>query len=387
LFGFSRQCGETAGRRDPEGDAGRIVEGAQRTRRPSDWLEKSKKVSGRTLKPFIFSSYGFVVCSLVLPATIFPRTAIPLMTLFGNTSLPDFLYRARVEIIGLAEDFWKDGPGTHNATAKPPRKFFKKTSPKKQTPEEPQERWKADRVRVMEIVWGKGNILPFNKELAEKLIRPLGLRKEMTVLDMTAGIGGLARQLVTVFGVYAMGLEADAEIAQHGKAQAAAMNLARRADVEAYNPQTYVPQSQHERVIMRELLFRIPDITAVLKTVAACLAKDGQLSMMDYCLEAAGREKVAAWLKSEEGVAPLPVAEVEKQLNTAGLTVVANEDVTDIYVREIQKRLSLLAVFLKEHPAEETTKGLVLTEIEKWGQRAAALQNGLKIYHIYALKH
>jgi hypothetical protein len=49
LFGFSRQYGEPAGRRDPEGDAGRIVEEAQRTRRPSDWLEKSKKVSGRTL--------------------------------------------------------------------------------------------------------------------------------------------------------------------------------------------------------------------------------------------------------------------------------------------------------------------------------------------------
>jgi hypothetical protein len=66
LFGFSRQGGESAGRHDPEGDAGRIVEGAQRTRRPSDWLEKLKKVSGRTLT--LAAGAGLLLLGISLPA-------------------------------------------------------------------------------------------------------------------------------------------------------------------------------------------------------------------------------------------------------------------------------------------------------------------------------
>jgi hypothetical protein len=49
LFAFSRPYGEPDGRRCSEDNAGLIFEERQRTRRPPDGLEKTKKVSGRAL--------------------------------------------------------------------------------------------------------------------------------------------------------------------------------------------------------------------------------------------------------------------------------------------------------------------------------------------------
>lgn len=321
------------------------------------------------------------------------------MNLFQKNFLPDVAMRVRAEVIGLAQDFWKDGSGTSTASPKKTTERAKSVlsaagdetynHEELEAKEEKQARWKADRVRVKEKIWGNGNVMPINNELVDKLIKPFGLTKDISVLDLAAGLGGLARKIATDFGSYVTGMEADADIAARGMDQSVNLGLAKRAEIIAYDPKTFVPDRHYDCIIMRELFFRVKDKAHFFKTALSCMKNKGQVSMTDYCLETKDRsnEAVAAWLNHDEGASPVSMEDLTKVMGKMGFDVRTNEDLTEMYLHEILKRLALFAVFLKEHPPEESTKPLVLKEIEKWGLRASALQHGLKFYRFYALKH
>lgn len=318
----------------------------------------------------------------------------------ANFLPPDLMYRIRVNVIGIAQDFWKDGGRTGQASTAPTGKLTKlrkrilgKLSDDQQNANASEAiingRWKADSIKVKEKIWGPGNVLPINEELRDKLVKPLGLTKGMSALDLVAGLGDLARRVATDYGTYVTGLESDPEIAERGMKISTGMGLAKHAEIEAYDPKSYKPTRHYDCIIMRELFFRVPDKAIFLKTVLSSLKENGQIAFTDYCLESKDRtnESVAAWLKRESGASPVAMEDLAKVLGKMGLDVRTHEDLTDLYLKEITKGLAKLAQFIAQHPPVQETKPLVLKEIEKWAHRAAALQHGLKFYRFYAIRH
>lgn len=294
-------------------------------------------------------------------------------TLAHKFTFPDLMFRIRAELIGLARDFWKNGG--------------------KKSAEEPESiingRWKADCIRVQEKIWGPGNVLPLNKELKDRIILPLELTKDKNVLDLVAGLGGLARMMAADSGAHVTGLELEPVLAKRGKALSKAMGQTKLVEIKAYDPKTFVSSKKYECIVVREMFYRLNDKAAFLKTVLSSLQQGGRLSFADYCLDAkdGAKEQVAAWLKQEKGAAPVSMDDFSKVMETMGLDIQAKEDLTAVYLKEVMKQLATFALFIAKHPPAKETKGLVLQEIEKWAYRAAALQHGLKFCHFYAIKH
>jgi 2-polyprenyl-3-methyl-5-hydroxy-6-metoxy-1,4-benzoquinol methylase len=317
-----------------------------------------------------------------------------------KSSPPNLLFKIRAELIGLAKDFWKDGGQTESLAKKSSFTRFSKgmltkvlsgAAKKKRASSGSFEkgRWKADRLAIKEKIWGEGQVLPINDELCDKLIKPFGLNEQMSVLDLSAGLGGLARKMAKDYGSYVTGCEADAEIAAAGMAQSVISGQSKHAEITTYDPETYTPSRHYDCIVLRDLFFRIANKKRFLEAALAGLKTEGQIAITDYVLDKDGKSQDAVknWLSSEKGTSPVSFDDMANVLAFMRLDVRVNEDLTDMYRHEILRRLGIFAAFLAQHPPDKETKPHVFKELELWAQRAAAMQHGLKFYRFYAIKH
>src|SRR6056297_2504755 len=74
--------------------------------------------------------------------------------------------------------------------------------------------WSPARIAVAERVWGEGFVDPLSGEALRALVGPLGLDAAQSVLDLGAGLGGAARQIVRETGAWVTGLEPDPALAR-----------------------------------------------------------------------------------------------------------------------------------------------------------------------------
>ncbi len=65
-------------------------------------------------------------------------------------------------------------------------------------------------------MWGEGFVTPGGEAVSDMLIKPLGLNKQMSVLDLSAGLGGRMRKATEETGASFTGLEPDPGIAKRG---------------------------------------------------------------------------------------------------------------------------------------------------------------------------
>ncbi|MDD3288240.1 MAG: class I SAM-dependent methyltransferase [Alphaproteobacteria bacterium] len=305
------------------------------------------------------------------------------------------------EIVGLAKDYWKDGKDSVGVP-----KFAalrKKTEPakakaasvavqKKQATTFLDPGWNEDAPHVVEKIWGSGHNLPGRNELVDNLTAPLGLNKEMSVLDLSAGLGGVGRRLADTMDTYVTGLEPDEALAKYGMEISVKFGRAKRASVEFYNPEKFTQDKHFDCVIARELFYRVSNKKRFFKEIKKSIKQQdnprGQLVFTDYILEAGDKDKPAikSWLACEKDAQPWSLDEMTKTWTKMGLDVRVNEDLTSMYKREILKSLAAFAEFLKKNPPNSTTKVIVFKEIEKWAMRVAAMESGLKFYRFYAIK-
>ncbi|HEU0118486.1 MAG TPA: hypothetical protein VFR09_07615, partial [Alphaproteobacteria bacterium] len=137
---------------------------------------------------------------------------------------PDLLPKLKQNIVGFAQDFWKDGhenPFQHGkplpmtaGTATP--KQAPGAAPAPAAPAAPKPIWQAPAGAILEKMWGDGFITPADAELLEPLLGAVGLTKDMSVLDLSAGLGGRMRLIAGKYGASVTGLDPDPEIAARG---------------------------------------------------------------------------------------------------------------------------------------------------------------------------
>jgi cyclopropane fatty-acyl-phospholipid synthase-like methyltransferase len=319
------------------------------------------------------------------------------------------LFRA---LRGLAEDFWYDGPTPDfwvNFTGRLKKTFsFKpnraaaKLERLDVSKEEIEARrhktavaatqWKGTRADILEAMWGKGFHLPGGNTYIDMLTTPLGLKKEMSVLDVSAGLGSVGRRMALTRGVFTIGLEPDATIVPRAKERAIEVDMDVKAPVTAYDPLTFSSEKHYHCILSREFFFKIKNKPIFFKEIASTLFPDnsprGQVTFTDFILEDSEAEKpaVKAWLSGEREVFPVSLEKMRKTMAGAGLDLRVSEEITDKYRRDVLRGFASLATFLKDHEPDEETKRLVLTEMRVWSLRAAAMKQGLKIFRFYAIR-
>ena len=96
--------------------------------------------------------------------------------------------------------------------------------------------WHAAPGEISEKMWGAGFVTPGGQIIDGHANAPLGLMKEMSVLDLSAGLGGRMRDMVDAIGLHVTGLEPDAAIAERGMQMSLKAGEVKHALIAHYDP-------------------------------------------------------------------------------------------------------------------------------------------------------
>lgn len=320
------------------------------------------------------------------------------------------LFRLRVALAGLARDYWKDTPlsfkmpsfslpsvakepSSKKVTAPPPARAARSASSEPVVPDvlpvrEPQI-WAADRADILECLWGEGQFLPGGKEYLVALSSPLGINEDMSILDLCAGLGGLARYLADEYKVYVTGMEVDAALAARGMVMSIAAGKSKTASIVPYDPVNFTASRKFDCIFARELFYRIIGKEKFFKAIDASIKTGGgQIVFTDYILDPATREKTAItnWLSRETGAAPLSSIEMIKMWKGMGYDLRVAEDQTDEYKDMILTGMKNLVNHMIMNRPDTKTKALIVREVDLWARRVEAFNHGLKYYRFYGIR-
>jgi SAM-dependent methyltransferase len=324
-----------------------------------------------------------------------------------KSSGPSFWSRLLAEIVGLARDYWKDAPRA--AKNKSPAgaasgqngsfsRLLAEASSEELTPEEAPEEaseekttgghWRADRIQVMQKIWGEGYVTPGGDAFFDLLTKPLECTANKSVLDLSAGLGGGARFLATKYKAIVTGFEVDPVMAKRGTMMSIAAGKAKMAGVCAYDPEKFATAKKYDCVVARELFYRVIGKARFFRTISESMVPQGRIVFSDYLLDSGAHEKpdIAAWLAARRKASPFSFREMLEAWQGAGIEIQENKDETDRIMREIMRSLAAFTLFLSTHKPDSVTKIYVLKEIELWARQAAAMKAGLRLFRFSGQK-
>ncbi|QQR68433.1 MAG: class I SAM-dependent methyltransferase [Alphaproteobacteria bacterium] len=239
---------------------------------------------------------------------------------------------------------------------------------------------------MLSALWGENVTQPADGLMMREWIKTFGLDKTKTILDLSAGVGDLARHIATTYGSYVDGLESDEELALVGAELSCAGNLQRQADISAYDPESFAWPRHVDLVLMRPLLYRLHDKERFLDAVAQCMKAHAPLAMLEYTANDPASPALAAWTAEEGGAHPWSMAQMKAAMERRSLNVRIAEDVTAAYRHEIVAGLCQLTRKLETLYLTPAAKQIMMREVRPWMMRADALEKGLKVTRFYATR-
>ena len=330
----------------------------------------------------------------------------PILPFIEKLLGPEFVPLWTQRVVGLAKDFWADGPvnllnldfnlkknapsSSRAAKSQPQHSHSQQKSQPKVAAEKPAENlWHAQPGEISEKMWGPGFITPGGVTISSMLVKPLGITKEMSVLDLSAGLGGRIRRIADESKAYITGLEPDAGIAARGMQLSIKAGKAKHATIIAYDPGKLTLDRSYDVVIARETFYRVPDRIAFLSTIGKHAKPRAQIAYTDYIVDAENREhpSILAWFKNEKLANPMGLVETAENWAQVGFTIRVHEDLSDFYKTEVVVGMKRLMDHLASgvKPDRETSEA-VLRRIETWKHRIAAMDAGMKFYRFYGSK-
>jgi SAM-dependent methyltransferase len=97
-------------------------------------------------------------------------------------------------------------------------------------------RWPAERLDVLNALWGDGFQFPGGEAETLRLVKPLGLSAASSLLLLGAGSGGATCCIASELGVWVTGYESDPRMLTAATERSLRSGLARRAQVAAWDP-------------------------------------------------------------------------------------------------------------------------------------------------------
>jgi cyclopropane fatty-acyl-phospholipid synthase-like methyltransferase len=247
-----------------------------------------------------------------------------------------------------------------------------------------------DRMTVAQWLWGDGFVMPGNAEYVLELVKPFGLTPAMSMLDLSAGLGGPARAIAQAFGTYVTGLERSPERAKRGMEMSVKENLAKRATIGQYNPETVeLRPNGFDCVLGRGATYNVVEKERLLRVLFQGLKQRGQLLFNEFVVDptAGQRPELAAWAKRESLPPQLwTVEQYTDCMNGLGFDIRVVEDVTSTYASMIVAAWARMIEEVDLKSMARNHKLTVIDEAELWTYRLGALQSGaLRVFRLYAL--
>ena len=247
-----------------------------------------------------------------------------------------------------------------------------------------------DRATIGQWLWGEGFVSPGDEQYILEMVKPFGLTPAMSMLDLSAGLGGPARIIAKAFGTYVTGLERSPERATRAMAMSVEANLAKRATISQYNPETLeLRPNSFDCILGRGTTYSVIEKERLFRVVYQGLKQRGQLLFNEFTVDPAiaDRPELAAWMARETFPPALwSIEQYQDCLTSLGFDIRVVVDVTALYRSMI---IAGWARMLKEVDLKAMARNHLITvinEAELWMLRIAALQSGaLHVYRVHAI--
>jgi len=247
-----------------------------------------------------------------------------------------------------------------------------------------------DRLALAQKIWGPGFLVPGGIDYVMTMVKPFGVNPAMSLLDLTAGLGGPSRHISHFFDVYITAMERVPEIAKRGQVMSVDAGMGRKVPISAYDPETVeLKPHAYDCAYAEYLTVSVVAKDRLIREVMRSLKARGQFSFVDFVLaEGELEDPRLDALRRVERFAPMPwrVKQYTDCLSASGFDVRIAEDHTEQYLRHV---LQGWAQFVHDYDVKLMTRGnqlAVAEEAELWMTRVAALQSGvLRVYRFYAI--
>ncbi len=247
-----------------------------------------------------------------------------------------------------------------------------------------------DRTTVAQWLWGTGFVMPGDEHYVIELVKPFGLTPAMSMLDLSAGLGGPARAIAKAYGTYVTGLERSPERARRGMEMSAAANLAKRATIAQYNPENVeLRAGGFDCILGRGATYSVVEKERLLRVVFQGLKQRGQFLLNEFTVDPAlsDRPELAAWMARESFPPALwTIDQYNDCLTSLGFDIRVVEDVTLDYRNMIAAGWVRMLQEVDLKAMARMHLRTVVDEAELWTLRGAALRSGaLRVYRLHAL--
>ncbi len=256
--------------------------------------------------------------------------------------------------------------------------------------------WPDGRIALAEALWGEGFLLPGGESEILRLVRPLGLSGDASLLLVGAGTGGPACAIARRLGVWVSGFEADPALAAIAAGRAGTAGLGRRVQIKRWDPgePAFGAGACHHGLALEPLrgagngaVLAEP----VLAAIGGALKPGGQLVLLETVADLPlpeGDGEAAVWARMENRRLDLPSeASVTRMLGRLGFDVRGVEDLSERHAhlavlgwRGAMRRLGT------ERPGPMQA-GLLAGEADRWSRRLDLLRAGrLRLLRWHAVR-
>lgn len=256
--------------------------------------------------------------------------------------------------------------------------------------------WTPSRITAAQMVWGKGFAAAGNEAYITNLVNVAGLNPDMSILDLSAGLGGAARALSERFGgLWITALESSPDLADVGMEQSKMAGMTKKVPVEKFDPATPVLAKKFDFIFARESFYQFEKKEVLLLAIAKALKPQGQCLLTDLVIREEGlsSEALEAWKNSEpEPVHPWTVAKYRAFFDKLSLPISLSPlDLTEEYcslvVNGWWNAQNMLIRAKASGDYEDDVLAALSDEVGRWAARTAALQSGdLCVYRFYSDK-
>jgi len=249
----------------------------------------------------------------------------------------------------------------------------------------------VDRLALSQKIWGPGFLVPGGVDYVMTMVKLFGVNPAMSLLDLTAGLGGPSRHVSQFFDVYITAMERAPEIAKRAHTMSIDAGLGKKVPVTTYDPESFELKSHAFDCCYAEYLtISVLAKDRLIREVSKALKARGQFSFVDFVLADGGDPEDAGLdaLRKVERFQPTPwtVKQYTDCLVASGFDVRISEDHTDLFMRHVNQGW---AQFVENYDVKRMTRGnqrAIAEEGELWMTRMAALQSGLlRVYRFYTV--
>ncbi|HAA91466.1 MAG: hypothetical protein CMM48_17625 [Rhodospirillaceae bacterium] len=244
------------------------------------------------------------------------------------------------------------------------------------------ERWTPRRIEIVSRIYGEGFIQIGGQSFMERRLESMGLDEKMSVLDMSAGLGGTSRLMARNFGSWISGFEMERQLADAGMRMSRSENLKDKAPVKPYDPENVeIQDRRYHFILMRERLHTVKNKVRLLKELSEALTPGGKMMLIELVAvdeDAKKHALVKNWSESEYHELSLwSEDDIKDAIYHLGLELDGYYDDSDDYKNAILRDWRRFTRSLQKEELDQEFVDIMMDEAEVNKARTDAINAGI----------